>query len=90
MRLDAVAQRALARGAASMTRSLAPGQDLALGEDRGVRVAHRRGDLGRAALVQADQRDVLLEPAEQQVAGEPLVGQRLVGGLVAPGRPSSA
>ena len=53
----------------SMTRSLACGQDLTLGHDRRVRVAHRRGDLGRAALVQADQRDVRLEPVEQQRRG---------------------
>ena len=47
------------------------GQDLALGDDRGVGVAHRAGDLGRPALVQADQRDVRLEPAEQHVARRP-------------------
>ena len=43
-------------------------QHLALGPDRGVRVVHRGGDLGRPALVQADQPDVLVEPGHQQVA----------------------
>ena len=80
--LDVVAQRVLARGALDDHRSLAPREDLALGADRGVGVAHGGGDLGRAALVHADQPDVLLEPAEQQVARRALEGERLLDGLV--------
>ena len=65
-------------------------QHLALGADRGVGVAHRRGDLGRAALVQADQRDVLVEPGQQQVAGRRPRGRGPCRRPRRPGRPSSA
>jgi AcrR family transcriptional regulator len=63
-------------------------QHLALGADRGALVVERRGDLGRAALVQADQRDVLLEPVEEHVAGRSLLQERLVRGLVHPVDPA--
>ena len=56
-------------------------QDAGLGGDGGGLVAHGAGDLGRTALVHADEGDVGLEPAEQELARRSLEGQRLVGRL---------
>ena len=57
-------------------------QHLALAADRGGVVAHGARDLGRAALVHADQPDVLLEPVEEPLAGSSLVGESLLGRLL--------
>jgi hypothetical protein len=63
-------------------------EDLALGDDRRALVAHGAGDLGRPALVHADQPDVGLEPRQQQVAGVALVDEHLVDRVVHPVHPA--